>query len=242
VILPVADLLRAAGGPRDRQLQMGAKVTPYHSNGAVTYVQSENDGYCGYVADDALGNDDDAPTHRVASRATHIYSVEDFKSKELLSLGFGARLCVTAERRKFFETSLGYVPKSHLRPLDRPFSDPAMVAQLHFGTPYLWGGNSVFGIDCSGLVQAALNACDISCAGDSDLQEGSIGAVVSIDAPYQRGDVLFWKGHVGMMVDDQTLIHANAHHMAVTYESIDKAILRIQAQDGGPVTTRRRLG
>jgi cell wall-associated NlpC family hydrolase len=132
------------------------------------------------------------------------------------------------------------VPKPHLRPISHPFRDPVTVAQLFFGTPYLWGGNSAFGIDCSGLVQAALLACGIACPGDSDLQ-AALGNTVPDDAPMLRGDLIFWKGHVAMVVDDQTLIHANAHHMAVAYEPIDAAIARIKAQGGGTVTGRRRL-
>lgn len=242
VAVPVADLLRAADGPRDRQLQMGVEVVPYQSEGGMTYVQATRDGYCGFIKSTTLDETALPPTHIVSSRATHLYEDEDFKSREVMSLGFGASLCVTAERRKFYETPFGYVPKSHLRPLDRPFNDPAMIAQLHFGTPYLWGGNSVFGIDCSGLVQAALSACGLPCAGDSDLQEASLETDVAMDAPYLRADILFWKGHVGMMVDERTLIHANAHHMAVAYEPIQNAILRIEAQNGGPVTSRKRLG
>jgi len=131
-----------------------------------------------------------------------------------------------------------FVPKPHIRPIERPFSDPVTVAQLFFGTPYLWGGNSAFGIDCSGLVQAAFLACGIDCPGDSDMQM-SMGAPAS--APYRRGDLLLWKGHVALCVDDEVLIHANAHHMAVAYEPILRAIARIEAQGDGPVTAHRRM-
>ena len=126
-----------------------------------------------------------------------------------------------------------------MRGLERPFSDPATVAQLHFGVPYLWGGNSTLGIDCSGLVAAALRACDIACPADSDMQQQVLGR--PFEGEYERGDLLFWKGHVGMMVDPETLIHANAHHMATAYEPIERAILRIAAQGDGPVIARRRL-
>ena len=118
-------------------------------------------------------------------------------------------------------------------------SDPATVAQLHFGVPYLWGGNSTFGIDCSGLIAASLSACGQKCPADSDMQRNGLGADLS--GPMQRGDLIFWQGHVGMMVDAETMIHANAHHMATVYEPIDKAILRIAAQGDGPVLARKRL-
>ena len=241
VRLPVADLLASPGGPRDRQLLLGAAVTVYDRRDGWAFVQARADGYVGYLPEAALGPLD-APTHRVATPATHVYEAESFKSPDLLHLSFGARLRVTAERAKFWETEAGFVPKKHLRPLDRPFSDPVTVAQIHFGVPYLWGGNSILGIDCSGLVQAALHACDISCPGDSDLQAQALGAVLPDDAPPQRGDLYFWAGHVALAVDEATLIHANAHHMAVAYEPIAAATLRIEAQGDGPVTLRRRLG
>ena len=184
----------------------------------------------GYVSEVALAPPR-APTHRVAVPATHLYRDDDMKSPDLRHLSFGSLVTVEAEGRRFWETPEGYIPKRHLRPLDRPFTDPAAVAMLHFGVPYLWGGNSVLGIDCSGLVQAALLACGMACPGDSDLQQ-ALGA--EVDGPLRRGDLVFWKGHVAMAVDEGTLIHANAHAMAVAYEPVAAAILRIEAQgDGG---------
>ncbi len=175
----------------------------------------------------------------MATLATHAYAAEDFKSPDLAHLPFGARVTVTDERRKFYETDAGFVPKKHLRGLDRPMSDPVTVAQLHFGVPYLWGGNSSLGLDCSGLVSAGLRACGIICPADSDMQRDALGSDVA--GPFQRGDLVFWKGHVGLMVDPDTLIHANAHHMATVYEPIESAILRIEAQGDGPVIATKRL-
>jgi len=233
----VADLCRAPDGPRDRQLLMGASVRVFEEYKGWAFVQAA-DGYVGYVRLDDLG-DDVAPTHFVATIATHAYAQEDFKSPDLYALPFGSRVTVVDERRRFFETNVGFVPKKHLRELDRPFGDPATIAQMHFGVPYLWGGNSSRGIDCSGLVTAALAACGMACPGDSDLQMAALGA--EFDGDYQRGDLVFWKGHVGMMVDAETLLHANAHHMATVYEPIAAAILRIEAQGDGPVVGRKRL-
>ncbi|MCK0095985.1 C40 family peptidase [Yoonia sp. F2084L] len=237
VTVPVADLCQSPDGPRDRQLLIGARATVFEDRNGWAFVQA-SDGYVGYLRSTELG-DVTVPTHFVATVATHAYAQEDFKSADLHHLPFGARVTVLDERRRFFETNLGFVPKSHLRAIDRPFSDPATVAQLHFGVPYLWGGNSTRGHDCSGLITASLTACDITCPADSDMQRDGLGQAFA-DA-YQRGDLVFWDGHVGMMVDADTMIHANAHHMATVYEPIERAILRIEAQGDGPVIARKRL-
>lgn len=236
----VADLRRAPAGARDRQLLLGAAVTVFEDREGWSYVQSTSDGYVGYLRTDQLGPRG-ALTHRVCTPATHAYTSDDMKTPERCALPFGAKLTVTNETRKFFETPLGFVPKKHLRPLEMPFGDPVSVAQMFFGTPYLWGGNSIWGIDCSGLVQAGCLACDLPCPGDSDMQETDLGTALAEDAPLQRGDAVFWKGHVGWMVDEVTLLHANAHAMAVAYEPFDQACLRIEAQGDGPVTARRRV-
>ena len=237
VVAEVADLRASPNGARDRQLLLGAAVTVFERHVGWAFVRAV-DGYVGYVEETDLADPLD-PTHFVATIATHAYAQEDLKSPDQHSLPFGARVTVVDERRKFFETNIGFVPKSHLREISRPFTDPATVAQLHFGVPYLWGGNSSRGIDCSGLITAALTACDRPCPADSDMQRAELGQ--AFDEPYQRGDLIFWDGHVGMMVDEITLIHANAHHMATAYEPIERAILRIAAQDGGPVLARKRL-
>jgi cell wall-associated NlpC family hydrolase len=237
VTTPLTDLLATPTGPRDRQLLKGTQVTVFEDRDGLSFLQSARDGYCGWAATAALGPLQ-TPTHLVATRATHIYRDEDIKSPDLAHLSFGAQVTVTNERRKFWETPNGFIPKPALRPLDKPFRDPVTVAQLHFGTPYLWGGNSVLGIDCSGLVQAALLACAVPCPGDSDLQR-SIGTEATGDP--RRGDLWFWKGHVAMVVDADTLIHANAHHMATAYEPLRNAPLRIEAQGDGPVIARRRV-
>ncbi|MFQ6553677.1 NlpC/P60 family protein [Aestuariibius insulae] len=233
----LTDLCRSHGGPRDRQLQRGESVTEHDNRGDWTEVTALRDGYTGFIRSSDLA-DLNAPTHRVSVRATHAYPEPDMKTAELGHFGFGTHLRVLDERPKFFETDVGFVPKPHLRPLDRPFQDPVTVAQTFFGTPYLWGGNSAFGLDCSALVQMACLACDIPCPGDSDQQEAELGSPVD---DLRRGDLVFWEGHVGWMVDDRTLIHANAHHMATAYEPLGSAIKRIETQGDGSVTARKRL-
>jgi cell wall-associated NlpC family hydrolase len=241
VAAPVADLRAGPGGGRNRQLLWGEAVTVYEREGGWAFVQAARDGYVGYLEEAALGPPV-AATHVVAVPATHLYTAPDIRAPELCGLSFGARLRVVSGRGAFLETDGGlFVPRVHLRPANRPFADPATVAQLFFGAPYLWGGNSIRGIDCSGLVQAALLACAIPCPGDSDLQAAHPGfADLAPDTPLERGDLVFWRGHVGLMVDDQTLLHANAHHMAVAYEPIAEAAARIDAAGGGPIVARRR--
>ena len=236
VAVPAASLRANPGGALDRQRLMGEVVTQLEDIDGVSFVICD-DGYVGYIRSDALVAHARV-SHQVGTFATHAYGAKDMKSDVVHPLPFGAKVQVVDERRKFFETTCGFVPKSHLRPLDRPFEDPATIAQLHFNVPYLWGGNSTAGIDCSGLIAASLRSCDIRCPADSDMQL-ALGQEVSGDL--QRGDLIFWKGHVGMMVDNDTMIHANAHHMACRYEPFENACIRIKAQDGGAVTARRRL-
>jgi cell wall-associated NlpC family hydrolase len=237
VAVPVADLLAAPDGARDRQLVYGEGVITYDTEGGWAFVEARRDGYVGYVAASAL-RDHVQATHAVSVPASHLYPAPDIRRTEALRLSFGSRVRIVSAAGNFFETEQGlFLPKPHVRPANRPFADPATAAQLLFGVPYLWGGNSVWGIDCSGLVQAALLAAGISCPGDSDLQAAGAGQPLDPTAPVQRGDLIFWPGHVAMAVDGETLIHANAHHMAVAYEPLAAAIARI-----GAPTVRRRPG
>lgn len=238
--LPVADLMRAPGGARDRQLVYGEPVAVYDSHEGWSFVQAAKDGYVGYLPDAALCAPFEA-SHWVSAAATHAYTADDFKSPETCALSHGSRVQVLGGSGRFVETNLGFLPARHLSPLGTHQDDPVAVAELFLGTPYLWGGNSRFGIDCSGLVQAALLACGTPCPGDSDMQEAELGTPAP-DGDWQRGDLLFWKGHVAMLRDEQTLIHANAHDMAVAVEPIEAAISRIEAQGDGPVTAHKRLG
>ncbi len=239
--VPVADLLHAPGGKRERQVVSGESLTVYDDLDGWSFVELARDGYVGYLRSEQLA-DPVEPTHVVITRTTHLYPAPDLKSREICALSHLSRLQVIAEHGRFAQTPAGFVPRAHLAPLAQPARDPVAVAELYLGTPYLWGGNSGFGIDCSGLVQAACLACGIPCPGDSDLQQAALGDDLTEDTDLRRGDLLFWKGHVAWVADEARLIHANAFHMAVGYENTDTAINRIQAQGDGPVTARKRLG
>lgn len=240
IALPVVDLLRDPGGAQERQLLLGARVLVLERAEGHAFVQAERDGYVGYVAEAALGPDAEV-THRVAVPATHLYPAADLKRREVARLSCLSELRITGTSGQFSETAEGlFVPTVHLQPLAERAADPVAVAEGFLGTPYLWGGNSRDGIDCSGLVQVSLWACGLPCPGDSDLQAGSVGRALAEGEGLQRGDLLFWRGHVAMVVDGTRLIHANGHAMAVSYEGIEDAIARILAAGEGPVTARRR--
>ena len=238
---PVVDLLRTPDGSRDRQLLHGEAVEVLGRDSHWAEVRAAKDGYSGHVQASALAAPLEA-THWVSAPATHAYMDADFKSRDLCALSFGSLVQVSADTDRFGETELGYIPKVHLSPIGALLTDPVAVAEGFLGTPYLWGGNSRFGIDCSGLVQAALLACGIASPGDSGPQERELGSALPTGSGYQRGDLLFWKGHVALVRDPGSIIHANAHHMAVAIEPLDAAIKRIAAQGDGPITAHKRLG
>nr|WP_238380919.1 NlpC/P60 family protein [Alkalilacustris brevis] len=251
------DLNLEPKGPRARQLLMGQAFVMLELRGDHAFGQAEHDGHVGWLPMAALDDWAD-PTHRVGAPATHLYTAPDLKAPEAASLSLGARLTIKAsdkaKSRQAGKTALGggaavpflatdcghFVPAQHVLPLHQPAQDPVAVAESLLGTPYLWGGNSRWGIDCSGLVQAGCLACAIPCPPDSDLQQ-ALGQPLVQEAPLKRGDLVFWKGHVGWMLDGARLLHANAHHMAVAIEPLAEARARIKAAGGGDIIAWRRL-
>ncbi len=239
VCAPLADICRDPAGDRERQLLMGARVVVYERVAGWAFVQAAADGYVGYVAEAALG-EVVAPTHRVSARQSHLYPEPSIKVREKAVLSFGAQVVVTGQEGDLCETPGGFVPVQHLTEIGTRM-DRLEVARLFLGTPYLWGGNSGAGLDCSGLVQAALRAEGHDCPGDSDMQEEAVGEGVALDAPVEPGDLFFWPGHVAMALDAERLIHATGHFMSTVIEPLPEALARIEAA-GYALRSRRRVG
>ena len=244
IIDPQAPLRREPrpDAPLDTEALKGERVTIYDSNGeGWAWGQLAADGYVGWLPDNALAPPGAAPTHKVRALRTLAFPGPSIKMPPLEALPLGARLAIARiEDRMAVTQSGGYVPAAHLAPLDENETDFAAVAERFLGTPYLWGGKTALGLDCSGLVQVALTACDVSCPRDSDMQEAALATAVSADlsAP-RRGDLIFWKGHVAIVRDADTIVHANAHHMATVIENTREAIARIKAA-GSEITAIKR--
>ncbi len=240
IATPLADLCAAPGGPLDRQLLTGAPFRALVWQGAAVFGFHEHDGYCGWVTARALGPDGDW-THWLAVPASHLYPAPDIKSPPRMPLYMGARLRVTGQDGALARTPGGWVPAAHLAVRDETQADPIAVARRFLGAPYLWGGNSWGGIDCSGLVQMAFLACGLDCPADSDLQRAMSGAVVAAGDERPR-DLAFWPGHVALVSGPDSVIHANAHHMAVVEEPLSEVALRIRSAGGaGPFILRPAL-
>ena len=239
---------------RVSQLLFGETVQVLDCQSASAFVQCDRDGYVGWVLEFYLQDSEERKeaTHWVSARASHRYRAPDIKADgNVWPLSLGSRLAVEEvegdfariwcpqncdANRESFEPE--YVPISHVSRLTDLKSDPASVAEQLYAVPYLWGGNTSFGIDCSGLVQLCLTACGVECPRDSDMQEAAFPHIDPLDR--RRGDLVFWKGHVGMLLDHDTLIHANAHHMSVETEPLNEAIARIAKKEFGAVTAFAR--
>jgi len=238
---PIANLSPNPGGDRSSQLLFGERFLVLDVQDGQAFGQTERDGYVGWIGSSALTQAPEA-SHWVIAPATHLYPKPDFKTRAEVALFFGSAVNVTSERQGFHRIQTGhYVPRQHLMPIAARFDDPVGVADLFLGTPYLWGGTSRWGLDCSGLTQLAFIACGTTCPRDSDQQAAALGEDIAEGETLQRGDLVFWKGHVGLMADDTMLLHANAHHMSVAYEPLPDAVARIEAAGDGPVTARKRV-
>lgn len=235
-------LLATPGGARDRQLLCGDRFGLIEEREGWAFGQSAKDGYCGWLPSEALVAPE-APTHRVAVRSTWLYPEPSARVPAVLDLHCNGHVTWRGETGAWAEVTAGgvsgFVPAAHLAPMDAPETDPTRVLRLFQGTPYVWAGNTGFGIDCSGLVQAALHACGRPCPGDSDLQEAALGARLMPGVAPRPGDLYFWTGHVAMVVEPGWLLHANGHAMSVAWEDIDSALVRIAAAGERLLSVRR---
>ncbi len=227
----------------DTELLIGEEVGVFESRDGWAWVQALDDGYVGYLPEEALGPVV-APTHIVTAPRTFVYSGADLRFPTRMALSMGSRLTVVGEAetrgtRYLMLSDGGALVARHLRPIaDPPAPDYVAVAALLLETPYLWGGKSGFGIDCSGLVQLAMRLAGHSAPRDSDMQASGLGRAIERQA-LRRGDLVFWKGHVAIMEDETTMIHANGNTMSVARETLEAAIERIGWLYGTPTGYRR---
>ncbi len=228
----------------DTEALMGERVTVYDTNGeGWVWGQLAGDGYVGWMPASGLAMPSAEATHKVTAVRTLVFPGPSIKLPPVGSLPFGARVTVTGAAERFAVTnSGGHIPARHLGPLAAMEHDFVAVAERFLGTPYLWGGKTSLGLDCSGLSQIALLGCGAACPRDSDMQQNALGGSVDANDEFsnlRRGDLVFWKGHMGIVRDPATLLHANAFHMAVALEPIAEAIPRIRVSDGLPTVVKR---
>ncbi len=231
-------------GTQVSQALHGETVILHQEEGEFGLVQCEADGYVGWALMEALSAPVSTPTHRVIVGRLHTYAEPKITSAPNFVIGIGARLTATGNRDgRYLEFErAGWIADHLVAPIDTVEADPVTVAERTLGTPYLWGGRDCLGLDCSGLIQIAFDACGVACPRDSDMQMAWFGNPIDDwQAPnaLQRGDLIFWKGHVGFLADADTLLHANGTFMTTMTEPLAPAIDRIANEYGEPLQARR---
>ncbi len=242
---PVAALRRRpqADASYETEALMGEVVDVYDETEGWAWGQLTGDGYVGWLPSAALRPEAPTATHKVAATRSFLYPAPSLKAPPAGHLSLGARVAVARVDGSYAETAAGWLFAGHLRPLDWVEPDFVAVAERFLHVPYLWGGKTSLGLDCSALVQVALAAAGIAVPRDSDMQEADVGSILPLTDAFdglRRGDLVFWKGHVGIMQDGDRILHANGHHMAVASERLADAVARILKTSYGPVTAIRR--
>ncbi len=233
VKVPIAPLRRnpMPDAPLDTEALYGERVTVYEDARSWSWVQLRGDGYVGYMPSDTLRPVPQDITHKISALRAIVFKEADIKSLPIRAFSFGSQVSCTGAGKFIKLDEGGFI---HLRQTsmgnDRA-ADFVSVAERFIGTPYLWGGKTSLGIDCSGLVQVAMMAAGHFCPRDSYMQATEVGLARDVEKfdELQRGDLIFWKGHVGIMRDRERLLHANAHHMEVCVEPLAGAIVRMAA-------------
>ena len=223
------------------ELLYGERVKVFAVEEGWAWVKAAHDGYVGYVPASALSREITSAGHRVAVPLTFMYPAPEIKSVPVVALPLNARVEITESADRFMRLRNGrFVFADHLKALTGHEADFVSVAERFLHVPYLWGGKTFNGLDCSGLVQTALHAAGLACPRDTDMQERELGFTVHDHNALRRGDLIFWKAHAGIMVDEEQILHANGHFMQVTLESLTTVITRI-AMAGGQLTGIKRL-
>ena len=240
VNVPFVDLLGSPDGKRNRQLIYGSKVKYFSAAKGWAFIQNTYDNYVGYVPESTIASETQK-THIVTAPLAHVFMEPNIKSKNIEILPLAARVSGEVIENGFLETELGWISVSQLKRKTELSKDPVEVSKLLQNAPYLWGGNTTLGIDCSGLIQISLLLCGIDCPGDSDQQMNTLGQNIDIGSPRKKGDIIFWKGHLAWALNERQILHANAYHMATVIEEANEAIERIKKQDNNSVIAHKRL-